>query len=460
MKYILKILFSLYLFSLTYGAYSQGHNPPQKIPAWYQFTATTNDSMANIPKFVTPSYYRIKGSFYLDTTTMNVLCWNGSAFVCLTCDSINAVNNGLSDSSKTAQLGQLAGSATNQARLYANREIPLNLHSFTLWDSLNSVSTPLSGYKRFNDTAHGSFVSIYPVQEINQADKFFDFYNWTEWRPNNYGTLYPSYKPNGALAKAMSFGFGYSQNSSGGLTMPDNVYGWGYNTDNGIGRRDTGDAAMSMRLETSFLVNGEPNFELHWPELIRFDGTMQRVNSWYMGKTTGISLWESNLDQHDYKRAVGTNPGGKWLQFTSNSGDFGSINLFGTHNNSIEGIISFTDSNGVHSQIRGNEGRMEFLASSVGESEYMDTDGSMYFNFSQNAAVSNGTTIVGNYPSSIPSNHASAQLKVISTTRGFLPPQMTTTQKLAISNPAEGLQVYDLTLHQMSYYNGTTWINF
>ncbi len=54
---------------------------------------------------------------------------------------------------------------------------------------------------------------------------------------------------------------------------------------------------------------------------------------------------------------------------------------------------------------------------------------------------------------------ASAQLEVASTTKGFLPPRMTTTQKNAIASPATGLQVYDTTLNQMSYYNGTTWTN-
>ena len=54
---------------------------------------------------------------------------------------------------------------------------------------------------------------------------------------------------------------------------------------------------------------------------------------------------------------------------------------------------------------------------------------------------------------------ASAQLDVNSTTRGFLPPRMTTTQKNAIASPATGLQVFDTTLNQMSYYNGTTWTN-
>ena len=56
--------------------------------------------------------------------------------------------------------------------------------------------------------------------------------------------------------------------------------------------------------------------------------------------------------------------------------------------------------------------------------------------------------------------NASAKLEVSSTTQGVLLPRMTTTQKNAISSPTEGLEVYDLTLHQKSYYNGTTWINY
>lgn len=53
---------------------------------------------------------------------------------------------------------------------------------------------------------------------------------------------------------------------------------------------------------------------------------------------------------------------------------------------------------------------------------------------------------------------ASAVLQADSTTQGFLPPRMTTTQKNAIASPAEGLQVWDTTLKLMSVYNGTTWI--
>ena len=56
------------------------------------------------------------------------------------------------------------------------------------------------------------------------------------------------------------------------------------------------------------------------------------------------------------------------------------------------------------------------------------------------------------------SGNASASLQVDSTTKGFLPPRMTTTQKNAIATPAAGLMVYDTTLNVISYYNGTSWI--
>lgn len=53
--------------------------------------------------------------------------------------------------------------------------------------------------------------------------------------------------------------------------------------------------------------------------------------------------------------------------------------------------------------------------------------------------------------------NASAILQSDSTTKGFLPPRMTTTQKNAIATPAAGLVVYDTTTNKLCCYNGTTW---
>ena len=52
---------------------------------------------------------------------------------------------------------------------------------------------------------------------------------------------------------------------------------------------------------------------------------------------------------------------------------------------------------------------------------------------------------------------ASAILQADSTTKGFLPPRMTTTQKNAIASPLAGLQVYDTTTNKLCCYNGSTW---
>jgi hypothetical protein len=52
---------------------------------------------------------------------------------------------------------------------------------------------------------------------------------------------------------------------------------------------------------------------------------------------------------------------------------------------------------------------------------------------------------------------ASAQVQIDSTTRGFLPPRMTTTQKNAIASPAAGLVLYDSTTNKLQCYNGSTW---
>ena len=52
---------------------------------------------------------------------------------------------------------------------------------------------------------------------------------------------------------------------------------------------------------------------------------------------------------------------------------------------------------------------------------------------------------------------ASAKLEVASTSSGFLPPRMTSTQRDAISSAAEGLIIYNTTSKAVEFYNGTSW---
>lgn len=54
--------------------------------------------------------------------------------------------------------------------------------------------------------------------------------------------------------------------------------------------------------------------------------------------------------------------------------------------------------------------------------------------------------------------NAGAVLQIDSTTKAFVPPRMTTTQRNAISNPIEGMCIFNITTHAVNWYNGTSWV--
>jgi hypothetical protein len=62
----------------------------------------------------------------------------------------------------------------------------------------------------------------------------------------------------------------------------------------------------------------------------------------------------------------------------------------------------------------------------------------------------------GNYTFGSLTEVTSAIVNVDSTTKGFLPPRMTTTQKNAIASPAAGLVIFDVTLNKLCVFT-TTW---
>lgn len=53
---------------------------------------------------------------------------------------------------------------------------------------------------------------------------------------------------------------------------------------------------------------------------------------------------------------------------------------------------------------------------------------------------------------------ASAALEVESTSKGFLPPRMTTTERNAIASPATGLIIYNSVTGSPEFYDGTNWV--
>lgn len=72
---------------------------------------------------------------------------------------------------------------------------------------------------------------------------------------------------------------------------------------------------------------------------------------------------------------------------------------------------------------------------------------------STTAVIRSNQMAVGNSPAIT----TTAALSVDSTTRGFLPPRMTTTERTNIGSPAEGLIVFDTTLSALYVYQGAAW---
>ena len=69
--------------------------------------------------------------------------------------------------------------------------------------------------------------------------------------------------------------------------------------------------------------------------------------------------------------------------------------------------------------------------------------------FSQNVGI--------NSDGSVPDN--SAMLDIKSTTKGFLPPRMTTAQRDAIVSPASGLVIFNTTTNSLEYKSSTGWVS-
>jgi hypothetical protein len=86
----------------------------------------------------------------------------------------------------------------------------------------------------------------------------------------------------------------------------------------------------------------------------------------------------------------------------------------------------------------------------------------MYLQALTSGTVSNTYAIVseagaGNYGFGTTTPDPSAMLDLSSTTLGFLPTRMNTTQKTSIVSPATGLIVYDTTLNKLCVWTGAAW---
>jgi len=66
-------------------------------------------------------------------------------------------------------------------------------------------------------------------------------------------------------------------------------------------------------------------------------------------------------------------------------------------------------------------------------------------------------TAAGNVGIGTATPNANAILDLTSTTKPFMPPRMTTTQRDNVASPTAGMVIYNSTTNVLNFYNGSTW---
>jgi hypothetical protein len=154
----------------------------------------------------------------------------------------------------------------------------------------------------------------------------------------------------------------------------------------------------------------------------------------------------SNLfwDDTNNRLGVGTNAPSATAHFKGSGSTSATTSLL-VQNSSGGLLMSVTDDGVVNLNNGAISGLQTLTATSTMR---LDSAGTLGVIRMQGNQIGMGNNSIGD---------ASALLTLSSTTKGFLPPRMTTTQRNAIASPAAGLVVYDSTTNKLQCYNGSTW---
>jgi hypothetical protein len=142
--------------------------------------------------------------------------------------------------------------------------------------------------------------------------------------------------------------------------------------------------------------------------------------------------------------------------FTVVDGVSGKLHYYNNSNHPTLEILR-TASSGYSQLTIGNSSQFNLRVNPSGEIQYLANTGGWFQTFYANGVEAMRLSIAANLLIGTTVDVASSILNVTSTTKGFLPPRMTTTQKNAISSPAEGLVVYDTVLKKLCVYTGSAW---
>lgn len=193
------------------------------------------------------------------------------------------------------------------------------------------------------------------------------------------------------------------------------------------------------------------NIQMVSGSFINFLSNTQRI-----GSLTGFLQYSAGTSQHimistsTSPVCVVTSTGSNYLTFAKPSSTTNAIVFNGDYiSGAYRGELTYSN------VIKTANGQMDFCGNTG------QAGGFGNFTPSEILTIKGSTTAaLGSVGIGTTSPVASAKLELSSTTMGFLPPRMTTTEINAIVSPAEGLVVYNLTLNVLCFYDGTGWKKF
>jgi len=182
---------------------------------------------------------------------------------------------------------------------------------------------------------------------------------------------------------------------------------------------------------------------------LQVSGNAYVTGTTVLAATSGEIYLGSASDQGDYRLQIS----GRAISYASDIGEFRVVggnygtnyNTYLRSNSSAQGVLQLGN-NAENYIIAGNTASGGLLIFRVNGTTESVTTGTEAMRLTSAGIVSINNA----------SPSASAQLDVSSTTRGFLPPRMTTTQRDAISSPAAGLVIYNTTTSKLQVYT-TSW---
>jgi len=277
---------------------------------------------------------------------------------------------------------------------------------------------------------------------------------------NTTGKYLTGYGTWGSLADSVSGGSGWGLTGNSGTTWNTNF----------LGTTDGQSLYFKTNDSTRFKIDSIGNIAFNGPSDVdykcSFWGAAQFAGNIYDTADAGFNLnpsfggYEYELKSRVYANGSGQNERAVG-RFTISPKDIsGQVTSWGSSGKIAIGYYNDETSMLNINTVSGNTASFNLSQNGITRWIIQNTATNGDFRILNNATdVFNINNSTNNVSIGTTTGAPSAILQASSTTKGFLPPRMNTSQMNAISSPASGLIVYNTDTLAHFYYNGSSWAN-